>query len=326
MSVSSFLYSQLFVTPKLPNHDFTGQTVVVTGANRGIGLEAARYLLRLNAACVVLAARSLEKGKSAAADLEASTGRKGAVVVHELDMEDHKSVESFASKMRTLPRIDGVILNAGIYSDVFEIRDGHERNMTVNVINTFLLALLLVPVLEESAQKWPIVPRITVVASDRHVMVTLPEANTPNTFDTLNDKAKTNMSERYYTSKLLQILLSRAMAEAMSKRYNIIINSLTPGFCISGLLNDAVGIQAAAYSLLAKVIARTTEVGGRTLVAGISQGKDSHGKYLNDGEIDEGALSPFVRSARGGEAQQKVWEELLAILEGSHPGIRKIVE
>lgn len=43
MFILDFFYSQLFVKPVEPTADFSGQTIIVTGANTGLGLEAARY-------------------------------------------------------------------------------------------------------------------------------------------------------------------------------------------------------------------------------------------------------------------------------------------
>lgn len=174
MAALSFLYSQLFVELPVPDHDFTGQTIVVTGANRGLGLKAARHLLRLNAATIVLAVRSEPRGHEVATALEQSTDRPGAVRVCELDMESQQSVERFAAQMDALKRLDAVLLNAGIYTPDFILADGHESTLTVNVINAFLLALLL-PILCRSSREWNTVPRIIIVASDRHVMTTLPE-------------------------------------------------------------------------------------------------------------------------------------------------------
>lgn len=199
MSISShfsFLYSQLLVAPPVPHKDFTGQTIIITGANKGLGLEAARHLLHLNASRVILAVRSLSKGNAAKDDLEVSTGRLGAVEVCELDMASHESVRRFSDEIsRTIDRLDAVILNAGIYSQDFELVDGHERTMTVNVVNTFLLALLLLPVLRKSAKTWNTVPRISIVSSDRHVMTDLPEWRAENTFQLLKED-RSKMHER----------------------------------------------------------------------------------------------------------------------------------
>ena len=179
----------------MPDDDFTGRTVIVTGANKGLGLEAARHLLRLNASKVILAVRSLSNGNIAKTNLEASTDRSNAVQVCELDMANHESVRNFANQMEAMERLDAVILNAGIYTQDFVLVDGHESTITVNVINTFLLALLLVPVLRKSSARWDTVPRMSIVSSDRHVMTDLPEWKADNTFEVLNNK-KSNMNER----------------------------------------------------------------------------------------------------------------------------------
>ncbi|KAI2603105.1 short-chain dehydrogenase/reductase [Hypoxylon fragiforme] len=333
MSALSFLRSQLFVKLPVPSYDFTGQTVLITGGNRGIGFEAARHVLRLNAAHVIIAVRALEGSDEAVAELEKSTGRQGVVSIYELEMLDQKSVEEFAAKMQTLDRLDAVILNAGMFTQDFVLAEGYESTLTVNVINTFLLAILLLPVLRSSAQKWKISPRLTIVASDRHVMVNLPESKEGNTFQVLSDKRKAKMNQRYFTSKLLLILLGRELASQLVRPNHslsspdpcIIVNFLTPGYCISGLTKNSHFPVSFGFWVMTKTVARTTEEGGRTLVAGIVKGKESHGKYLNDCEIDDSALSPFVRSDDGARTQKKVWAELLEILENKHPGISSLI-
>ena len=196
MATLSFLHSQWFVEPPVPTHDFSGQTVIVTGANRGIGYEAIRHLLRLNVATVVLAVRSVSRGNEAAAALHEATGRPGVVKVYGLDMASQESVKKFVAQMEALDRLDAVLLNAGIYTQDFELVDGYESTLTTNVINTFLLAMLLVPVLRKCSQSWNIEPRISIVASDRHVMTNLPEWKADNTFQLLNDKKKAKMNDR----------------------------------------------------------------------------------------------------------------------------------
>lgn len=99
----------------------------------------------------------------------------------------------------------------------------------------------------------------------------------------------------YYTSKLLQILLARALSDVLRKQGangdkdagRIVVNSLTPGYCLSGLVSDAKGIHGILFKVMAKTLARTTEVGGRILVSALAMGEESHGQYINDGEIQE---------------------------------------
>jgi NAD(P)-dependent dehydrogenase (short-subunit alcohol dehydrogenase family) len=194
MSALSFLRSQLFVTPPLPTYDFTGQTIIITGANRGIGLEAARHLVKLNASRVILAVRSAKRGQDAADELEKSTGRAGAVQVEELDMASYESVKAFAVRMERLDRLDAVLLNAGMYTHTFSTADGFESHLTVNVINTIFLAMLLLPTLRKGSGRE--LPRISFVSSDRHVMFKLPEWKKDKPFEFLSDEKHARMQER----------------------------------------------------------------------------------------------------------------------------------
>src|ERR1041384_6462603 len=97
-----YLGGQLCVKPEYPTHKFTGQTIIVTGSNTGMGLEAARHFVRLDAAKVILAVRDMLKGQAAAKDIVASTERHGVVEVWELDLASYQSVEAFAQRALTL--------------------------------------------------------------------------------------------------------------------------------------------------------------------------------------------------------------------------------
>jgi retinol dehydrogenase-12 len=90
----------------------------------------------------------------------------------------------------------------------------------------------------------------------------------------------------YMISKLMEILLAREMA-ARIQRNDVIINSLTPGYCDSGLIGAIKGPTRLVLGLLKHATARTTEVGGRALVAAIVPCPESHGRYMNDSRIDE---------------------------------------
>ncbi|CAK4032113.1 Hypothetical predicted protein [Lecanosticta acicola] len=328
MSTLSFLHSQLFVEPKLPETDLSGKVIIVTGANRGLGFEAARHLVNLNAATVILAVRDVEKGNEAVKRLEAATGRHRVAKAYALDMASTSSVKKFAEEVKSLPRLDAAILNAGIYTQDFVLVEGFESTLAINVVNTFFLAILLLPTLQKS--NTDVNPGcISIVASDRHVMTNLPEWKESNTLKVLSDPKRAKMNNRYYESKLLQILMARGLAQELSgnstREPSVVVNSLTPGYCHSGLLSNAKPVTAFAFRMLAKATARPADVGARTLIASISQGVPSHGKYINDGEIEEKALSGFVRSPNGKAAQEKLWGELVDLLKQKNPEIRDLL-
>ncbi len=192
-----YMYSQFFFTPPYPTNDFAGQTIIVTGANTGLGLEAARHLVRLNAEKVILAVRNIQKGEAAKKSIEGSEKKTGVAEVWELDLANHQSVQRFAKRAEGLKRLDAVSENAAIYTFQFTIVDGNESTMTVNVINTFLLALLLLPKMRETAVKFNVVPRISLVASFVHYLTTFPQKRAGDIFAYLNEKDKADMNDRY---------------------------------------------------------------------------------------------------------------------------------
>lgn len=121
-----FFYNQFFVTPPTPSQDCTGKTIIVTGSNVGLGKEAARHYVRLNAQKVILACRSLEKGESAKRDIEGTTKRRGVMEVWQLDLGSYESVKEFAERAKSLRRLDSIVENAGISAQTFRLVEGNE--------------------------------------------------------------------------------------------------------------------------------------------------------------------------------------------------------
>lgn len=162
----------------------------------GLGLEAARHFVRLNAEKVILAVRSVAKGEAAKADIEASTKRLGVVDVYELDLGSYASVKSFVSRVSDLPRVDAIVENAGIAMEKFVMAEDCESTITVNVVSTMLLAIMMLPILRRSAEKFHIVPRIAIVSSGNHHTTKFPDWKAEDTFAVLNDEQRGDMSRR----------------------------------------------------------------------------------------------------------------------------------
>lgn len=179
-SFARFFYSQLFITPPPPKADLTGKTVLVTGSNTGLGKEAARHYVSLNASTVILAVRSLEKGEAAAKDIETTTGRQNVIKVLHLDMSSYQSVLDFTSTIsKEVDRLDIAILNAGVNRGVWELFEQDESTITVNVVSTFLLFFSLLPKLQDTANKFNVRPTLTVVSSEVHQWTGFSERKAP---------------------------------------------------------------------------------------------------------------------------------------------------
>lgn len=199
--IKQYVKSQLLTTLPVPIKSFKGQTVIITGSNTGMGLEAARHLVRLDAARVILAVRSTTKGEAAAASIRSSfPGRDAVVQVWALDLASHASVRGFAARVEAeLERLDAVVCNAGmyVYKSGFALAEGDEVTITVNVISTQLLGVLLLPKLRATSVRYEKEVVLTFTGSFVHLMTDFPERKSENIFGALADEKTARMPDRY---------------------------------------------------------------------------------------------------------------------------------
>ncbi|KAK1952054.1 NAD(P)-binding protein [Colletotrichum sublineola] len=288
-----YINSQFFQHPELPTTDCTGKTIIVTGANVGLGKEAARHFVRLNATKVIIACRTISKGEAARTDIEATT-----------------------KQSETLDRLDVVLENAGVQATHFKLVNGYETHISINVISTFLLSLLILPKLQESALKFGIRPTLTIVTSDTHYFAPFTERKAVNIFAAFN-KSMLGTMNRYSTSKLVEIFVVREIAKRVPvDKIQVTVNGVNPGYCHSQLEREK---SSRIVAFAKKIIARTTEVGARTLVDASLKGPVSHGKYLHD--CRERKCASIVEGEGGSQLQARVWSELSAELEKIQPGV-----
>jgi NAD(P)-dependent dehydrogenase (short-subunit alcohol dehydrogenase family) len=320
-----FLYSQLFVRLPYPTGSYTGKTIIITGSNVGLGKEAARHFARMGASKLILAVRSLDKGEAAKLEIETTTScAKGVIQVWKLDMASYTSVQEFSARIETeLDRIDIFIANAGIAPARYTTAEDNEASITVNVVSTILLTALVLPKLKASAATFGTRPTITITSSDVHGHTTFPQKSAPDgeIFATVNDKftAEKYWNDQYPISKLLEVFAIRSIAERYrASTYPVTINAVNPGLCHSELGRD---FPTIAFWLIKIFLARSTEVGSRTLVHAASQGAESHGQYMSDCEISTPAA--FVTSDAGKCAQDRAWDELVRKLEAIRPGVTR---
>jgi len=131
--------------------DQAGRTFVVTGANAGLGFFTSEQLASAGAH-VVLACRNPVKAAAAVAAIRGRV-RGASVSTLDLDVADLTSVRAAAQRMAEFPRLDGLILNAGIVHppvDRAVSLDGTELVLATNYTGHFLLTGLVLPVLQRT--------------------------------------------------------------------------------------------------------------------------------------------------------------------------------
>lgn len=192
-SFGDFVHTQFLLKIPAPTASFSSKTVIVTGANGGLGKEIAKHIIRLGASRVILGCRSRTRGNQAKAEIEALMNCDPAIVeVWELDLDSPASIKNFVDQANALPRLDVLINNAGIHAASFKIVYDTEHTIAVNSIGTFLLALQLIPKLKETARKFGVTPHMTIVTSALYDVAKYPENHGDDIFAWFRDESHVN--------------------------------------------------------------------------------------------------------------------------------------
>uniref|UniRef100_A0A3P8SKN2 Retinol dehydrogenase 14b n=1 Tax=Amphiprion percula TaxID=161767 RepID=A0A3P8SKN2_AMPPE len=203
---------------RYPVDTMRGKTVIVTGANSGIGKAVAGELLKVQAR-VIMACRDLRGAEEAAQEIKKQAGpEQGEVVIKHLDLASLRSVRKFCDEIKDEEsKIDVLINNAGVYHCPYtKTEDGFEMQFGVNHLGHFLLTHLLLDVLKTSAPS-----RIIVVSSKLYKYGQI-------NFDDLNSENNYDKAFCYSQSKLANLLFTLELARQLEGT-GVTVNALTPG-------------------------------------------------------------------------------------------------
>ena len=258
------------------------KTVIITGANRGLGYETAKSLAADPAWRVVLACRDMASATEAAATITRETGNVH-VVPMKLDLASLQAVRDFATayKARDLAPLKSIVCNAGVSKTTVREKsaDGYDETFAINHLGHFLLVHLLLDQLVPPA-------RILFVSSGAHdaaevrapllppryvnaELAAYPERD-PNL---LPDDVKAGQ-QAYATSKLCNVLCTLEFARQLERKAaGITINAFNPGLMAgTGLGREGKGLTRFAWYYILPLfrpfmghISRTTSQSGADL-------------------------------------------------------------
>ncbi|CAK6434878.1 unnamed protein product [Pipistrellus nathusii] len=283
-----------------------GKTVLITGANSGLGRATAAALLRLGAR-VIMGCRDRARAEAAAGELRRAlrrdgdpgadpAGGAGELVVKELDLASLRSVRAFCRELlQEEPRLDVLINNAGVFQCPYmKTEDGFEMQFGVNHLGHFLLTNLLLGLLKSSAPS-----RIVVVSSKLYKYGDI-------NFEDLNSEQSYNKSFCYSRSKLANILFTRELARRLEGT-EVTVNVLHPGIVRTNLgrhIHIPLLVKP-LFNLVSWAFFKTPVEGAQTTIylASSPEVEGVSGKYFGDCKEEE--LLPIAMDE---SVARKLWD------------------
>jgi NAD(P)-dependent dehydrogenase (short-subunit alcohol dehydrogenase family) len=234
-----------WVAQNIPSQ--TGKTALITGANSGLGFEAAKVLAERETT-VVLAVRSIAKGEAAAAAIRAAAPA-ARLEVAALDLANLAAIRQFAAGFaQTHSRLDLLINNAGVMAIPRRTTaDGFEMQFGTNHLGHFALTGLLLPLILATPTA-----RVVTVSSGAHIFGKIH-------FDDLQSARSYSKWAAYGQSKLANLLfayeLQRRLAAAGSRVLSVAAH---PGYAATNL--QTVGPEMAGSKRGVRVMAAANRV------------------------------------------------------------------
>ncbi|ORA16847.1 SDR family NAD(P)-dependent oxidoreductase [Mycobacterium asiaticum] len=282
--------------------DQSGRTVVVTGANTGIGYHTAAELA-FRGAHVVLAVRNLEKGNTALARIIA-VKPDADITLQELDLGSLASIRRAAQALRaSYPRIDLLINNAGVMWTPKQVtEDGFELQFGTNHLGHFALTGLLLDHLLAVRGS-----RVVTVSSLGHRL------RAAIHFDDLQWERSYSRVGAYGQSKLANLLftyeLQRRLADAAAPTLAVAAH---PGGSNTDLSRNLPGIVQPIKAVLAPLLFQGPQSGAWPTLRAATDPTVEGGQYYGpDGLGEQRGRPKLVQSSaqsHDAELQRRLWD------------------
>jgi NAD(P)-dependent dehydrogenase (short-subunit alcohol dehydrogenase family) len=291
--------------------DQTGRTVVITGANSGLGFETAQVFAARHAT-TVLAVRNLDKGKAAAERILAAA--PGAdVILQRLDLSSLDSVREAAGELSDRhERIDLLVNNAGVmWTQRARTADGFDLQFGTNHLGHFALTGLLL-------DKMLAVPdsRVVTISSVGHKIMARID------FDDLQHDKRYNRVAAYGQSKLANLLFTYELQRRLAARDAATIAvAAHPGGSDTELVsNNSPAFLRALNSAVGSLVAQSAAMGALPTLRAATDPTVQGGQYYGpDGFGENRGYPTLVESnarSHDTDVQRRLWtvsEELTGV-------------
>ncbi|XP_072307203.1 retinol dehydrogenase 12-like [Eucyclogobius newberryi] len=268
-----------------------GRTVLITGANTGIGKETAIDLAKRGAR-IIMACRDTEKGQAALKEVMENSANEN-VACMKLDLSDTKSIREFADNInKGEEKLNVLINNAGVMVCPYgKTADGFEMQIGVNHMGHFLLTHLLLDLIKKSAPA-----RIINVSSMAHKFgsINLEDINSEKSYD---------KQGAYAQSKLANILFTRSLAKRLQGT-GVTAYSLHPGVVQTDLWRHLNGPQQFVMKVVSPFTKSSIDGAQTSIYCAVEPSLENEsGGYYSD-------CSPAKCSskAQDDDMAQRLWE------------------
>lgn len=261
-----------------------GKTVLITGANSGIGYQAARELAR-HGANVLLGVRDAAKGQAARGRIVADSPQAQVAVVP-LDMASMASIRGFAEEfVASGNRLDVLVNNAGVMAlpKREQTPDGFERQFGTNHLGHFALTGLLIPALLRAEA-----PRVVTVASLAH-------RNGKMEWDNLEGEKSYSPWGAYNMSKLANVLFARELdRRAREQRSKLLSVAVHPGISVTNIAGPGSDFKSRFMRMFGRFMFQNDEMGALPTLYAATAPEAQGGQYIGPGGFGEVGGHPKV--------------------------------
>ncbi|WP_172382486.1 oxidoreductase [Streptomyces sp. MNP-20] len=279
--------------------DQTGRTILVTGANSGLGYVTARELAR-RGAHVILTARNADKGRAALDRLRGEL-TDPTLELRTLDLADLRSVHDFADDLDT--PVDVLVNNAGIMMPPRTLtKQGFESQFATNHLGHFALTGLLLERLRTGSD-----PRVVTVTSTLH-------KNGAIHYDDLDGERSYSPRAFYAQSKYANVLfgleLDRRLRTSAVQVRSVLAH---PGYSATNLQSSGpTGLLKAILKVTNRLVAQDVEMGALNQLYAAAAPQARSGQFIGPDGRNEAKGHPTlvqpVESATDPEAARRLWD------------------